>query len=305
MAQIRTHYDNLKVARNAPPDVIRAAYRALSQRFHPDKNLGDSEAARIMGIINTSYEVLSDPDKRREHDQWIREVEATSTVRVETGQAIHSSAESKHSVTPPILLKLVLPLYNLIKGLVIWAFSYIIGIGILICVIWMIGSAIDLFGEKSSPPLGPKPYQANPAPVRSAYVRPSTAPNGNPWPVSSGYVKDYQRLHSDGLSTVTVDNSQNDSDVFVKLVSLDSPQAYPVRQFYISAFGSFSLNAITAGSYDIRYRDLDTGHLTRSEPFNLEENPTPDGTRFSNITITLYKVRNGNMQTYGLSETEF
>ncbi len=89
MAQIRTHYDNLKVARNAPPDVIRAAYRALSQRFHPDKNLGDSEAARIMAIINTSYEVLSDPDKRREHDQWIREVEATSKVRVETGQAIH------------------------------------------------------------------------------------------------------------------------------------------------------------------------------------------------------------------------
>lgn len=61
MAQIRTHYDNLKVARNAPPDVIRAAYRALSQRFHPDKNLGNTEAARIMAIINASYEVLSDP----------------------------------------------------------------------------------------------------------------------------------------------------------------------------------------------------------------------------------------------------
>lgn len=305
MAQIRTHYDNLKVARNAPPDVIRAAYRALSQRFHPDKNLGDSEAARIMAIINASYEVLSDPDKRREHDLWIREVEATSNVRVETGQAIHSNTETKHSVAPPLLLRLVLPLYNLVKGLVIWAFSYIVGIGILVCVIWMIGSAIDLFGEKSSPPLDPKPYQANPAPVRSAYVRPSTAPNGNPWPVSSGYVKDYQRLHSDGLSTVTVDNSRNDSDVFVKLVSLDSPQAYPVRQFYISAFASFTLNTITVGSYDIRYRDLDTGNLTRSEPFNLEENPTPDGTQFSNITITLYKVRNGNMQTYGLSETEF
>lgn len=55
MAQIRTHYDNLKVARNAPPDVIRAAYRALSQRFHPDKNLGNTEAARIMAIINASY----------------------------------------------------------------------------------------------------------------------------------------------------------------------------------------------------------------------------------------------------------
>lgn len=305
MAQIRTHYDNLKVARNAPPDVIRAAYRALSQRFHPDKNLGNTEAARIMAIINASYEVLSDPAKRREHDLWIREVEARSDLRVEPEQTIHSTTETKHSVASPILLRLVLPLYNMVKGLVIWAFSYIIGIGILICIIWMIGSAIDLFGEKNAPPLGSKPYQANPAPVRSAYVRPSTAPNGNPWPVSSGYVKDYQHLHADGLSSVTVDNSQNDSDVFVKLVSLDGPEAYPVRQFYISAFGSFTLKNITAGSYDIRYRDLYNGGLSRSEAFNFEENSTRDGTQFSNITITLYKVRNGNMQTYGLSETEF
>lgn len=89
------------------------------------------------------------------------------------------------------------------------------------------------------------------------------------------------------------------------MVSLDGAQAYPVRQFYIPAFGSFTLNNVTAGSYDIRYRDLDNGGLSRSEAFNLEENPTYDGTQFSNITITLYKVRNGNMKTYGLAEAEF
>lgn len=109
----------------------------------------------------------------------------------------------------------------------------------------------------------------------------------------------------DGLSTVTVDNSRNDSDVLVKLVSLDSAQAYPVRQFYIPAFGSFTLNKITAGSYDIRYRDLGNGGLSRSEAFTLEEIKTYDGVQYSNITMTLYKVQNGNMQTYGLSEAEF
>lgn len=91
MAQTRTHYDNLKVARDAPPEVIRAAYRTLSQKFHPDRNMGNSEAVRIMAIINASYEVLSDPDKRREHDQWIKEVEATSHFKMEAGQAIHST----------------------------------------------------------------------------------------------------------------------------------------------------------------------------------------------------------------------
>ena len=71
MAQIRTHYDNLKVARNAPPEVIRAAYRTLSQKYHPDRNPGNPESVRIMTILNNTYDVLSDPSKRREHDEWI------------------------------------------------------------------------------------------------------------------------------------------------------------------------------------------------------------------------------------------
>jgi hypothetical protein len=41
MAKIHTHYDNLKVSRHAPQEVIRAAYKALSQKYHPDKNPGD------------------------------------------------------------------------------------------------------------------------------------------------------------------------------------------------------------------------------------------------------------------------
>jgi hypothetical protein len=71
MAKIHTHYDNLKVARQAPQEVIRAAYKALSQKYHPDKNPGDEKAARIMAIVNTAYNTLSDPVRRREHDEWI------------------------------------------------------------------------------------------------------------------------------------------------------------------------------------------------------------------------------------------
>lgn len=67
---MHSHYDNLKVARNAPPEVIRAAYKALSQKWHPDRN-GDPEAHRYMAIINAAYVVLSDPTKRKEHDDWL------------------------------------------------------------------------------------------------------------------------------------------------------------------------------------------------------------------------------------------
>jgi len=79
MKNVRTHYDNLKVARNAPPEVIRAAYKTLSQKHHPDRNGNSTESQRVMKIINESYAVLSDPEARRRHDAWILEQESPET----------------------------------------------------------------------------------------------------------------------------------------------------------------------------------------------------------------------------------
>lgn len=79
MKKIRTHYDNLKVARNAPPEVIRAAYKTLSQKHHADRNGNSSESQRVMKIINESYAVLSDSEARRKHDAWIVEQESSDT----------------------------------------------------------------------------------------------------------------------------------------------------------------------------------------------------------------------------------
>lgn len=75
MRRIHTHYDNLKVSRNAPVEVIKAAYRALSQKYHPDLNPENSDAHRIMRIINASYEVLSDPDKKKRYDEFLAQLE--------------------------------------------------------------------------------------------------------------------------------------------------------------------------------------------------------------------------------------
>ncbi|OGB20527.1 MAG: hypothetical protein A3I66_05600 [Burkholderiales bacterium RIFCSPLOWO2_02_FULL_57_36] len=84
MSKIHTHYDNLKVARNAPPEVIRAAYKTLSQKFHPDRNPEKPNATRNFQLINQAYEVLSNSTKRRAHDDWIAVEEAKL-------QAIHTS----------------------------------------------------------------------------------------------------------------------------------------------------------------------------------------------------------------------
>jgi protein TonB len=90
MATIRTHYDNLQVARNASPEVVRAAYKGLSQKYHPDRNPNDRQACeRRMKLINKAFEVLSDPLKRAEHDAWITRAEAAAAVQ--PAGAAHSS----------------------------------------------------------------------------------------------------------------------------------------------------------------------------------------------------------------------
>jgi DnaJ-class molecular chaperone len=112
MANIRTHYDNLKVARNAPDSVIKAAYKALSQTYHPDKFQGSNEEAeRIMKLINASYEVLIDSDKRAIHDDWIREQEAEETkqnqqshfaaTEAENEQFHNQKQDTRQEYTPP------------------------------------------------------------------------------------------------------------------------------------------------------------------------------------------------------------
>lgn len=62
------YYSTLGVSPDAEDIVITAAYRALAQRYHPDK-LGGSESAHIkMAAINEAYGVLSSPARRAEYD---------------------------------------------------------------------------------------------------------------------------------------------------------------------------------------------------------------------------------------------
>ena len=90
MKKFRTHYDNLNVARNADIAVIKAAYKALAQKYHPDKNPNNPNAQKIMQVINKAYEVLSDPIKRAEHDRWIAEQEKKAEQSYQSNQNSHA-----------------------------------------------------------------------------------------------------------------------------------------------------------------------------------------------------------------------
>jgi hypothetical protein len=160
--------------------------------------------------------------------------------------------------------------------------------------------------DQTSPSVSPtQPDTSSLPPPKPEYIRPTTADNGVPFPSASSYIDGYPIQATDGYSNVIVDNSQNDSDVFVKLFTLDTNPPAPVRVFFVRAGEKFTIENIKAGNYDVRYRDLDSGALARTDPFDLREVETLDGIEFSEITLTLYKVYGGNMQTHSISENEF
>lgn len=82
---VHSHYENLKVSRDAPMEVIRAAYKALSMLWHPDRN-SDPCAPEIMKTINVAYEVLSTPLVRRQYDEWLAAEELKWTLNHPTVQ---------------------------------------------------------------------------------------------------------------------------------------------------------------------------------------------------------------------------
>lgn len=61
------HYEVLEVSPKASLEVIRAAYKSLMQRYHPDKN--GSESAERAPLIALAYDVLSNPEKRLAYDR--------------------------------------------------------------------------------------------------------------------------------------------------------------------------------------------------------------------------------------------
>lgn len=64
------YYNLLGVPRNASPAEIKAAYRKLAMKFHPDRNPGNKDAEENFRRINTAYEALSDAQKRKVYDAY-------------------------------------------------------------------------------------------------------------------------------------------------------------------------------------------------------------------------------------------
>ncbi|MBP5453586.1 MAG: molecular chaperone DnaJ [Lachnospiraceae bacterium] len=70
MAQKRDYYEVLGVDKNADADTLKKAYRKIAKENHPDVKPGDKKAEAIFKEASEAYAVLSDPEKRKQYDQF-------------------------------------------------------------------------------------------------------------------------------------------------------------------------------------------------------------------------------------------
>jgi hypothetical protein len=308
MARLRTHYDNLKVARDAPIEVIRAAYKTLSQKYHPDHQPGDERAARIMAIINRSYEALSDPVKRSEHDRWIREAEAEAQEKpkrrapgweyttFDESQAPPPKSYNQPQVPnqPPVAT----PQPERKSWLAAVALLALMGL-----MAWLrfVASSPEPKNANSAPASVPAHAPA-PAPITTTvppllvfHTRPALTPKGSPWPTVTSYLPDEPILNDYGESSITIDNSRRSLDTHVKLYEGKAV----VRQFLLKAHDSFMMSNLPIGTYLIHYQDLDSGDTWESEPIILSPNYRHE------VSLTLYTVPKGNTRNRSIDPKDF
>lgn len=334
-----TLYDRLAVSRDAPPEVIRAAYRALSQRHHPDRNPGDASAASAMQAINEAYAVLADPLQRRAYDATLAamadRVRTCSSVAAPIAAAAPCGGARSRAAAPATRMRrrraaavlAVLAAAALFSAsIAVWRASpreAAPPLPVADVVEWRIhgvdsgprastaglqepgrspqagrpAAATAPIGERARTTGSPAPPRPAAAAPRLAAVSASTAvaglpivadPNGRPWPFDAAYVDGLPQTRLDGHSSVVLDNAVNPAPMFVTLVALDDAASEPIRHVYVPAMGAFRIGSLPPGRYAVQHRNLVTGALTRSDPFELQQATGRYGIRASEHAVALH-----------------
>ena len=253
-----------------------------------------------MQAINGAFEVLGDPVRRADYDQWLTRLDHTrgNTFSVVARKFCTWLESRRENFTD--LVDRIKPVRE------ITAARWVARIGFVALVLW----GLNLDREPTLHANTPRstPSQHDPMMLfnsKPALKRSTHAPNGASWPAVAGEIDGYSVEHNDGLSFVTIDNSGNPADVFVKLLALDNSKTGPVRHLYIPARGSFECRNVRKGFYEVRYQDIGSGLAARSGRFEVVETSTPQAVNYSVMRIRLARITGTKPEGLKISAHEF
>ncbi len=319
--KLHTHYDNLKVAQNAPVEVIKAAYKALAQKHHPDRNPGEG-SERVMKVLNESWDVLSDPIQRASHDAWIAHELASGQWHSGAGEPPPLSPSAAGTSAPTIhagrrqsrrrkIRKTGFPRFLGILGSVAVFFT-VTAVGVAVLTALSEGEAMGKSSKSTESvlrkdPLAP-PQRAlatqpdiRPVAMSTAVAAPAIADDrlreqrrqrallefGQELPIVSGPIIGSRQTNGIGLSTLTIENAHEQSPVVAKVCHAVWLHCWPLHHVYIEPGTRVTLKNLSPGKYDVRHVNLDSGLIFRSSPFELQEVSGAHGSRPPAVSLKL------------------
>ena len=290
---LQNHYETLNVARTASALEIMASYSILKKMFG-----GDPDMARE---LDQAVTVLRDEQARSAYDQLM--------VRAMNKRAALSEFPMD---LPPLPETKIIPMDDLIatqirerrdlKELNNDVTSKFLAIACSLVfaasVMFAISSNKDVLSRISILSMDDL--------IKSEYVRPATAPNGQAFPETSSYLAGTEVLENTGKSTLDIENTKNENDVYLKLLSHKNGKVGVARHILVKAGTSFTVADLSVGEYELQYLDLTAGKGGRSEVFAVTQSKTEMGIDVvSRLSVRLKTAVNGVLRVEKVSVEAF
>jgi curved DNA-binding protein CbpA len=286
-----TYYEQFEISDNASPEMIHAAYKVLAKKFHPDLcGLPKEQAEAIMKEINAIYATLSDPEKRKRYDQYLRNKREETTAKA--NESATQSSEPKQSPTPSQQPK---PKPQ-ISNKTFWKVLVLLGVlpfATLIYLASYFSNPSNIPAPSHKPPVETSPPQvSNNDPQIPKYTPEDEPYNGR---ILSGYER--------GKSSITVITNPKSACV-VKLKTIGGEE---ILSFYVKAGSRATVNVPSQKMY-VYFASGKTWYgskyLFGDDTYYSMDETICD---FSNYTYeyTLYEVYDGNFSEKPISADEF